>query len=154
MSNKFLRKVEKLQRALSPDGLQTALKDTVNTNTQAVEDLTRQQILRGERSDGGLLPQYANPDGRYLRLKGTPKTAPGGRHNLKLRGNFQRSIKAKATTKAIDLVATDFKYPFLNSKSAKNKGLLAWNQKTIGIFLKSDIFIDFKKRIFKQIDVS
>ena len=123
----------------------------LDDNPEAVKDVSREQLARGETPSGGKLPVYKNP--RYVAKKPlTPKTAPGNRYNLRLKGDFYKGIKPKIAPNAIlwPEAAQDDKLPFLQ-KWSDTKTLLVWNDESISRANQEFLIPKLQEQIVKEI---
>ncbi len=94
-----------------------------------IADISKGQLADGESPSGARLPKYKSKE--YVARKPAPKTAPGGRMNLKLTGDFYRGIRPKLAKTAITFPESqqDPKYQYLK-KWSDTGTLLTWNKKS------------------------
>ena len=107
-----------------------------------VEEMNRQQPMRGEDANGDGFLSYAWDD--YAEMKERRNPVPGfGRPDLRLTGAFHRSIKAKLdASTAILITASDKKAPWLEDhyKPAEIYGLQPENLDLLAEKVHADFF--------------
>ena len=128
------------------------VQSALTKNKEEIAEISRGQLDRGETPSGGPLPVYRNK--AYVRRKRTtPKTAPGGRFNLRNTGKFHKGITPKVSKTAITFPKSqqEQKYPKL-VKYSDTGTLLTWNKKSImeaqEAFLIEAIIKEFKNIVF------
>jgi hypothetical protein len=111
-----------------------------------VEELNRQQLEGGLRSDGKFItPKYKNPE--YVNRKAQVPLAPVGTPDLKLKGDFHRGIKATVGSNGLEITSTDFKTKFLSPRYALIFGLSAESRSKLAENLRPIIASQFAKYI-------
>lgn len=149
MATTFTKRIDEFVGVLDPKNLRSIWKDTINSNKKLAEDITRLQLARGEKVDNTRMPKYKNPE--YIKRKEIPSFAPGKRVNLFNTGKFYKSIQVRATDREIVFLSRDPKEKFLNAKYGVNGELLTWNDNTLKVVEDSQLLVDFKERIQREL---
>jgi len=98
--------VERVRKATLKSSLEKYVGDALRPNKDTIADYNRQQLLRGMDTEVRTLGQYAR-----FTYKNRWKPV-----DLKLTGDFHRSIKAKFNPTSVELVATDPKTDELKAR--------------------------------------
>lgn len=149
MAGTFTKKIDQFIGVLDSENLRRIWKETINANKKLAEDITRLQLARGEKPDNSRMPKYKNED--YIFTKQVPSFAPGKRVNLFNTGDYYKSIKVKATNKEIKFSSRDPKEKFLKKRFGSNGELLTWNDNTLKEVKDSQLLVDFKRRIAREL---
>lgn len=83
--------------------------ESFNENTPYSEELNREQLDEGKKSDGGYLKDYSFATKRIKDKKGQQLDPP----NLLDEGDFRAEIKHLAVGEDISYISTDYKFPLL-----------------------------------------
>jgi hypothetical protein len=93
------------------------LKRVLQAHEKDIEELNREQLMKGERSDGTKLPPYTPSYAKRKNKPLTPKT-------LKDKGDFQEEIFTTFFEKSFNVESNDWKSEFLESN---------WGKKIFGL---------------------
>ena len=126
----IVNKLKKIQASLDDDVIKGELLSTIEENSELAADITREQLNLGIDTSGAELPDYKSI--KYLAKKNEPKTAKNGKYNLKLSGDFHRSIYVRITNKEVEVDATDEKYQkgymyAITGRNDSDNRLLSWS---------------------------
>lgn len=102
---------------------QAIVKEILVGKSEEIEDLQRDQLLRGKTNEGkNISPKYRNP--RYASKKQAMNSKPAtGVPDLKLTGRYHRAIKVKFGSDSGKFINTDAKDARLSKKYDNIKGL-------------------------------
>lgn len=108
------RMKEKLQAL--PDDMPKLLKETFKELAPVIEDLNTEQLGRGERADGSMLPNYSPVSVSKFGKRPGPMT-------MFDRGDYWRGITLEVYDNGVDLVGRDIKSEMLELRYGGLTGL-------------------------------
>lgn len=108
-------------------------------------ELNREQLDKGQKSDGTLLPPYA-PSTVKRKAKKGQQTAP---MNLKDKGDFRQGMRVRTFAKKSEIFSTDDKNALLQNKYGRAIfGLLPGNLAFVRNWAR-EVFLQRTKQLFK-----
>jgi hypothetical protein len=111
---------------VTPQKAEAGLLEIIRKHASQLIDLNTNQLMHGENAEGGVLGIYRSES--YKKLKSFLNPDAGGKVDVKLTGDFQRSFFLEAEKFPIGVFATDLKtgklsemYDHIFGFSAKSK---------------------------------